>query len=72
MNAYEKAFENTSTETNPWYIIPADQKWYTRYLFSEVLLKTMQNCDTKFPTISQETLDEMQKCREILINEGPI
>ena len=72
MNAYEKAFENTSTETNPWYIIPADQKWYTRYLFSEVLLKTMQNCDTKFPTISQETLDEMQKCREILIHEGPI
>ena len=41
MKAYETMLENTSTEIAPWYILPADSKWYTRYLISEILLEKL-------------------------------
>lgn len=43
---YQKAFEDmineTATKTSEWYVIPADQKWFTRYLVSKIILKTLQ------------------------------
>ena len=37
-DAYERAVNATATKENPWYVIPADQKWYSRYLVSEIIL----------------------------------
>ena len=41
MKAYEKTINETGTPESPWYVIPADQKWYARYLVSEAILKAM-------------------------------
>jgi len=51
---YDDIITNTSTKHAPWYIIPADQKWYTRYLVSEVILDTLKSCKSKYPEMSDE------------------
>ena len=55
---YDRAFENcinaTGTEHAPWYVLPADNKWYTRYLMSEVILSTLEDMNPEFPPLDAE------------------
>lgn len=55
---YDRAFENcinaTGTEHAPWYVLPADNKWYTRYLMSEVILNTLEDMNPEFPPLDAE------------------
>ena len=69
MNAFQEAIANTSTEHAPWYIIPADQKWFARWLVSEAVVGVLSDCDPKFPHMSEEDLAEMASCRERLMQE---
>lgn len=68
MDAFEKCIGNTSTEHAPWYVIPADQKWYARWLVSEAVVKVLEDCDPQFPTLSDDELAKMAECRERLVN----
>ncbi len=52
--AFEKCINATGTEHAPWYVLPADNKWYTRYLMSEILLKTLEEMDPRFPPLDAE------------------
>src|SRR6476619_940123 len=52
MDSYSEAIEHTSTNTAPWYIIPADKKWFTRLAVSEVIVQTLESMDLKYPDIS--------------------
>ena len=49
--AYEDAINHTATEEAPWYVLPADDKWYTRYLMSEILLETLTDMAPEFPPL---------------------
>ena len=69
MKAYETMLENTSTEIAPWYILPADSKWYTRYLISEILLEKLIEMNPQFPEFPEEKQEEMEKCRKLLLKE---
>jgi PPK2 family polyphosphate:nucleotide phosphotransferase len=69
MKAYETMLENTSTEIAPWYILPADSKWYTRYLISEILLEKLIEMNPQFPEFPEEKREEMEKCRKLLLKE---
>ena len=55
---YDRAFENcinaTGTEHAPWYVLPADNKWYTRYLMSEVIRSTLEDMSPEFPPLDAE------------------
>ena len=55
---YDRAFENcinaTGTEHAPWYVLPADNKWYTRYLMSAVILSTLEDMNPEFPPLDAE------------------
>ena len=68
MDAFERCIGNTSTEHAPWYVIPADQKWYARWLVSEAVVQVLQDCDPKFPTLSEADLATMAEYRERLVN----
>ena len=46
---YEDCINNTATEEAPWYVLPADKKWYTRYLVSEILVDILEEMDPQFP-----------------------
>lgn len=49
IEAYEAALSRTSTEWAPWYIVPADRKWYRNLVISEVLIATLEGFDMQFP-----------------------
>lgn len=52
--AYEDAVNFTATRECPWYVLPADQKWYTRYLVSEAILKALREIDPHYPELTEE------------------
>jgi PPK2 family polyphosphate:nucleotide phosphotransferase len=70
MNAYEEAIAATSTESAPWFIIPADKKWFTRLAVSEILVRKMGSLDMKYPTVSEAHLAELQQAKQILESES--
>lgn len=49
MDAFEDAIEETSTEDAPWYIVPADRKWYRNLAVSEILVQTLESLDIRYP-----------------------
>ena len=68
--AFESAINNTSTKDCPWYVIPADQKWFARYLVSEVILSVMKDINPKFPEITKAQKDNLSNCKNMLEKEG--
>jgi PPK2 family polyphosphate:nucleotide phosphotransferase len=69
MKAYEDAISATSTEQSPWYVIPADKKWFTRLAVSEVIVQTLESLDLKYPTINEEQKADLIEAKKILENE---
>jgi polyphosphate kinase 2 (PPK2 family) len=49
MEAYQAVFDRTSTETAPWYVVPADHKWYARLAVQELLLAVLEGIDPQWP-----------------------
>ncbi len=49
--AYEDAINHTATEESPWYVLPADDKWYTRLLMSEILLEVLTEMAPEYPPL---------------------
>ena len=54
--AYEDCINATATQRAPWYVLPADNKCYTRYLVSEILLETLADMNPEFPPLSASEL----------------
>lgn len=70
MKAYTDAIEATSTEKAPWYIIPADKKWFTRLAVSEVIVQTLESMNLHYPKVTEEHRREIGEARTMLENEG--
>lgn len=70
MQAYETAINKTSTPFAPWYVIPADKKWFARYFLSEVLVDTLNEINPQYPTVTKEKEKIIASCRDYLLNEG--
>lgn len=71
--AYEDMFNHTSTEWAPWYIVPADHKWFTRLAVAAVLYYTMEKLNLAYPTVSEEQKQALIAAKEELEREdgGP-
>jgi len=67
--AFEDAISHTATKRNPWYIIPADQKWFTRFAVSTIINERLKKLKLEYPTVSAETQFEMQRIKEQLLSE---
>ena len=66
MKAYADMLINTSTKKAPWYIVPADRKWFSRYLVSEVIVEKLKEMDPQFPELSKKELNSLDKWKKIL------
>lgn len=66
MAAYTDAIENTSTEDAPWYIIPADKKWFTRLAVSEVIVRALESMDLHYPVVTEEHKAELAEAKKML------
>jgi len=67
--AYKTAIEETSTENCPWYVVPADKKWFTRYIISEALVHTLKTIDPQYPTVTAEHEVVLAECKRKLEEE---
>lgn len=67
--AYEDAISATSTQFAPWYIIPADKKWFTRLVVSEIIIENLKQLNLDYPQISKDQKDVLQKSKEALLSE---
>jgi len=61
--------ENTSTEWAPWFVIPADNKWFARLAISEVISAAFERLDLKMPAVSKARKEELMQIRSQLLDE---
>ncbi|MGK7379314.1 PPK2 family polyphosphate kinase [Planococcus sp. 1R117A] len=70
---YQDIFEDiinyTSTEYAPWYILPADNEWYSRYIISEVMVEMLEKINPQYPAISGEEKKKLEEAIAALENE---
>jgi PPK2 family polyphosphate:nucleotide phosphotransferase len=64
--AYEETIRETATPHAPWYVVPADHKWFTRLVVAAAIVDALEEMDLKFPTLSKAQLKELQAARKIL------
>jgi PPK2 family polyphosphate:nucleotide phosphotransferase len=73
---YQRAFEDVLTKTStahaPWYVIPADRKWFMRIAAGAVILQALIDIDPKFPVVSDEAKADMAAAKAELLGEGPL
>ena len=69
MNAYRDAIEATSTEKAPWYIIPADKKWFMRLAVSEIIVKKLESMNLKYPVLPEAHKQELAEAKKMLESE---
>ena len=67
--AFETAINKTAAKEAPWYVVPADHKWYMRYVVSEIILSTLEEMDPRYPKVTKERLEEFDRYREALQKE---
>lgn len=65
-NAYEEMLEATSTAIAPWYVVPADKKWFTRAVIADVLVKTLKSLHLKYPKPDAGQLAAIEESRKSL------
>jgi len=69
MKAFQAAINATSKEHAPWYVVPADKKWFARAVISEILLETFKDIDPKYPEFPKEKIKYLQLHKEKLLSE---
>jgi PPK2 family polyphosphate:nucleotide phosphotransferase len=71
MAAYEDMIRATSRSGAPWYVVPADHKWFTRLVVAAAVVEALEALDLDFPKIEGAALKEMRKVRAALLAEAP-
>jgi PPK2 family polyphosphate:nucleotide phosphotransferase len=66
MDAYEDMIRNTASETAPWYVVPADNKWFTRLVVSSVVIETLSTLDLRYPEVDESRRKELAAARRAL------
>lgn len=68
-NVFEDMLNNTSTQHSPWYVLPADDEWHSRRIITEIMIHVLEKIDPKFPKISGEDKEKLEKYIKELENE---
>ena len=69
MKAYEDMIRNTSTKDSPWYVVPADNKWFTRLVVAAAVIDTLASLELKYPEIEEVQLKELTEAKNLLDKE---
>ena len=69
MRAYEEAIANTATPDSPWYIIPADRKWFARYAVGRIIVETLADMEPEFPQLPGQQRAKLDTYRKLLEDE---
>jgi polyphosphate kinase 2 (PPK2 family) len=66
MAAYGEAIATTSTPEAPWYVVPADQKWFARLVVANILVASLEELDIRTPEPDRATLERLEIARQVL------
>jgi PPK2 family polyphosphate:nucleotide phosphotransferase len=66
---YEKMLSATSTECAPWYVIPADRKWFVRTAIANIVVSTLESLDLQYPRLTTEIVSQLKQFRQQLDTE---
>jgi PPK2 family polyphosphate:nucleotide phosphotransferase len=66
IHAYESVFNHTSSEAVPWYIIPADHKWFTRIAVADIIVDRIKGLNLSYPVVGESQLSEIEAARRLL------
>jgi PPK2 family polyphosphate:nucleotide phosphotransferase len=68
MRAYEETIRETATEDSPWYVVPADNKWYTRVVVAAAVIDALSSLDLHYPKVSDAKKKELSSARTQLLS----
>ena len=69
MECYEDMIRHTAAKHAPWYVVPADNKWFTRLVVSGAIVDALEDLDLHFPKVGKERLKELTRARQLLMSE---
>ncbi len=67
--AYEEMIQNTATKHAPWYVVPADNKWYTQLIVASAVIAALEELELSFPETDKEKKKELDTVRDSLLRE---
>jgi PPK2 family polyphosphate:nucleotide phosphotransferase len=70
MKAYEDTLTHTSTDWAPWYVIPADNKWFTRMAVADIIISKLKSLKLHYPVVDKEQTENLSKAKEVLEREA--
>ena len=71
LDAYEDVIRHTATKRAPWYVVPADRKWFTRLVVASAVIEAIGSIDPAFPEVSGQLRQQLQVARAALESEEP-
>jgi polyphosphate kinase 2 (PPK2 family) len=66
MQAYEEAIRATASKAAPWFVVPADSKWFTRLVVAAAIVETVEKLDLEYPKVTPERMKDLAAAREAL------
>ena len=67
--AFEEVFNHTSTKWAPWYVIPADHKWFTHVAIADIIVAKLKSMNLSYPTVSKARMKELAQAKKLLESE---
>jgi PPK2 family polyphosphate:nucleotide phosphotransferase len=68
-HAYEQMIRHTSTKNAPWYVVPADNKWFTHLVVAAAIVETLENLELSYPPVDDAKRKELEAAKKLLLNE---
>ncbi|HEV7905154.1 MAG TPA: PPK2 family polyphosphate kinase [Pyrinomonadaceae bacterium] len=69
MSAFEDAITQTNTQRAPWYVVPADERWFSALVVADLVLDKLKSLKLRYPHVSSEGKKEMEKARKLLARD---
>jgi PPK2 family polyphosphate:nucleotide phosphotransferase len=69
MTAYEDMIRHTASPEAPWYVVPADNKWFTRIIVAAAVIETLDALNLRYPKVSKEKLNDLAAAKQMLMRE---
>jgi PPK2 family polyphosphate:nucleotide phosphotransferase len=69
MHAYEEMIKETATKDSPWYVVPADNKWFTRVVVAAAVIETLADLDLAYPEVGEDKLKELSAAKKKLVSK---
>jgi len=69
MAAYEDMIRHTATKDSPWYVVPADNKWFTRIVVAAAVIDALASLKLRYPEVGRDKMKELAAAKRELLAE---